>query len=90
MPQIHLKQPTSLNKSGFTYNASGLFTKSKERLIKFIQTGNAIYVYRNDLDKACFQHDMAYDRYKELTKTAKSNKVLRDKAFKITSNPKCN
>ena len=44
MPQIHLKQPTSLNKSGLTYNASGLFTKSKERLKKFMQTGNTIYV----------------------------------------------
>ena len=55
-----------------------------------MQTGNTIYVYRNDLDKACFQHGMAYDKYKELTKTAKSNKVLRGKAFKITSNPKCN
>ena len=56
--------------------------------IKFTQTGNADYIYKNDLDKACFQHDMAYGKYKDLTKRTQSNKVLRDKAFEIASNPK--
>ena len=51
-----------------------------------MQTRN--YIYRNDLDKACFQLDIAYGKYKDLTKRTESDKVLRDKAFKIASNPK--
>ena len=46
------------------------------------------YIYENDLDKACFQHDMAYGKYKNLTERTWSDKVLRDKAFRIASNPK--
>ena len=82
MPKMHLKQP------GFTYSAGGPFTKSKERIQKFMQTGNTIYIDRNDLDKVCFQHDMVYGKYKDLTKRTVSDKFLRDKAFKIASNPK--
>ena len=48
MPEMHLKQ------QGFTYSACGPFTKNKERIQKFIQTGNTNYIYMNDLDKACF------------------------------------
>ena len=82
MPKMHLKEP------GFIYSACGTFTKNKERINKFMQTGNANYIYKNDLDKACFEHDMAYGKYKDLTKITESDKVLRDKAFKIASNPK--
>ena len=53
-----------------------------------MQTGNTDFIYRNELDKACFQHDMAYDKSKDLTKRTQSDKVLRDKAFKIASDPK--
>ena len=53
-----------------------------------MQTGNTDYIYKNDLDKACFQHDMAYGKYKDLNETTQSGKVLRDKAFEIASNPK--
>ena len=61
----------------------------KQRKIKkLIQTGNTDYIYKNDLDKACLQHDMAYSKYKGLNKTTQSDKVLRDKAFEIASNPK--
>ena len=56
MPEIHLKQP------GFTYSACGLFTKNKERTEKFMQTGNTDLIYKNELDKACFQHDIAYGK----------------------------
>ena len=56
MPEMHLKQP------GFTYSACGLFTRNKERIEKFIQTRNADFIYKNELDKACFQHDMAYEK----------------------------
>ena len=50
MPQLHLKQP------GFTYSACGPFTGNKERNEKFMQTRNTDFIYRNKLDKACFQH----------------------------------
>ena len=53
-----------------------------------MQTGNKNYIYKNDLDKACFQHDMANNKYKDLTKRTQSDKVLRGKAFKIANNPK--
>ena len=53
-----------------------------------MQTGNTSYIYKNDLDKACFQHDMSYDKFKDLGKRTQSDEVLRDKAFKIASNPK--
>ena len=80
MPEMHLKQPTLLDKSGFTYSVCGLFSKNKERIEQFMQTGNTNYIYKNDLDKACFQHDMAYGKYKHLTKRTQSDKVLRYKA----------
>ena len=60
----------------------------KRRIEKFMQTGNTDFIYRNELDKACFQHDMAYGKSKDLTKRTQSDKVLRDKAFKIASDPK--
>ena len=81
MPEMHLKQP------GFTYSACGPFTKNKERIEKFMQTGNTDFIYKNELDKACFQHDMAYGKSKDLVKRTQSDKVLKDKAFKITNNP---
>ena len=54
----------------------GPFTKSKERIEKFMQIGDANYIYRNDLDKACFQHNMAYGKYKDLAERTKLDKVL--------------
>ena len=80
MPEMHLKQ------RGFTYSDCGLFAKNKERIEKFMQTRNTDYSYKTDLDKACFQHDMAYRKYKDLAKCTESDKVLKDKAFKIASN----
>ena len=53
-----------------------------------MQTGNTNFIYKNELDKACFQHDMAYGKLKDLVKKTQSYKVLRNKAFKIPSNPK--
>ena len=53
-----------------------------------MQTGNTDFIYRNDLDKACFQNDMAYGESKDLARRTESEKFLRDKAFKIASNPK--
>ena len=82
IPEMHLKQP------GFTYSTCGPFTKSKERIEKFMQTGNTDLIYKNEPDKACFQHNMAYGKSKDLAKRTQSDKVLRDKAFKIASDPK--
>ena len=82
MPEMHLKRP------GFTYSACGPFTKNEERIEKFMQTGNTDFIYRNELDKACFQHDMAYGKSKDLAKRTQSDKVLRDKVFKIVSDAK--
>ena len=82
MPEMHLKQP------GFTYSASGPFTKNKEIIAKFMQTRNTNFINRNELDKACFQHDMAYGKSRDSAKRTQTDKILRDKAFKITSDPK--
>ena len=82
MPEIHLKQPE------FTDSACGPFTKNKERIQKFKETGDSRYIYRNELDKACFQHDMAYGDFKDLAKRAAADKVLRDKASNIAKGPK--
>ena len=82
MPAAHLKKP------GFTYSARGLFTKNEERTEKFMQTGNTNFIYKNELDKACFQHDMAYAKSRDLVKRTQSDKFLRDKVFKIASDPK--
>ena len=82
MPEMHLKQ------SGFTYSACGPFTRNKEKIEKLIQSGNTDFIYRNELHKACFQHDMAYGRSKNLVKRTQSDKVLRDKAFQTASDLK--
>ena len=82
MPEMYLKQP------GFTYSVCRLFTKNKERIEKFMQTGNTNFIYKNEPDKACFQHYMAYGKSKDLAKRTQSDKVLKDKAFKIASDPK--
>ena len=50
---MHLRQPASLDKSGFTYISCGPFTKNKDRIQKFKETGDARYIYRSELDKAC-------------------------------------
>ena len=82
MSEMHLKQ------TWFTCSACGPFSKNKERIEKFMQTGNANFIYKNELDQACFQHDMAYGKTKDLVKRTQSDKVLKDKAFKIASDPK--
>ena len=82
MPEMHLKQ------SGFTYSACGPFTKNKERIEKFMQTGNTNFIYKNELCKTCFQHDMVYDKSNDLAKRTQSDKVFRDKSFNIASDPK--
>ena len=57
MPVMHLKEP------GFIYSVCGPFSKNKKK--EFIETGDTRYIYRNELDKACFQHDMIYVDFKD-------------------------
>ena len=82
MPEMHLRQPR------FVYSACGPFTRHKEIIKEFKRTDDTRYIYRNELDKACFQHDSAYADHKDLISRTKADKVLRDKAYNIASNPK--
>ena len=82
MPEMHLRQPQ------FTYSACGPFTKHKQRIQKFKETGDTNYIYKNELDKACFAHDAAYSDSKDLTKRTVADKILRDKAFNVAKDPK--
>ena len=70
MPEINLKQP------GFTYSACGPVTKNKEKIKKLKKTGDTKYIYKNELDKACFQYDIAYGDFKDLTRRTAADKVL--------------
>ena len=81
MSEMHLRQPQ------FVYSACGPFTRHKERIKKFKQTGDTCYIYRNELDKACFEHDSAYADHKDLINRTKSDKFLKDKAYDIARNP---
>ena len=81
MPEMHLRQPR------FVYSACGPFTRHKERIKEFKRTGDTRYIYGNELDKACFQHDSAYADHKDLINRTEADKVLRDKAYDIASNP---
>ena len=82
MPEIHLRQ------FQFTYSACGPFTKHEQRIQKFRETGDTNYIYKNELDKACFVHDAAYSDSKDLTKGTVADKILKNKAFDIAKDPK--
>ena len=82
MPEMHLRQPQ------FTYSACGPFTKHKQRIQKFKETGDTNYVYKYELDKACFAHDAAYSDSKDLIKRTVADKILKNKAFDIAKDPK--
>ena len=83
MPEMHLREPR------FVYSACGPFTRNKERITEFKCTGDTRYIYKNELDKVCFQHDSAYADHKDLIYRTEADKVLRDKVYDIASNPKC-
>ena len=83
MPELHLVDPIVKK-----YSARRPFTKHTQRIQDFLNTGKLSYIYKNDLDKACFQHDMTYNKFKDLEKKTQSDIVLKNKALKIASNPK--
>ena len=82
MPEMHLRKPQ------FTYSACGPFTKHKQRIQMFKETGDINYIYKNELDKACFAHDAAYSESKDVTKRTVADKILKNKAFNIAKDPK--
>ena len=82
MPEMHLRQPQ------FTYSACGPFTKHKQNIQKFKETGDTNYIYKNELDKACFAHDAAYSNKKDLTKRTVAVKILKNRAFNIAKDQK--
>ena len=79
---MYLRQPR------FKYSGWGLFTKNKEKIQQFKETEGSWYIYQNELVKACFQHEIAYEDFKDLTKRKAFDKILRDKVFNIAKNPK--
>ena len=81
MPEIYLRWPW------FTFSACGPFTKNKERIQKFKETGDSRYIHQNELDKACFD-DMTYRDFENLTKRTASDKILHDEGFNNAINPK--
>ena len=64
--------------------------KNKERIQKFKETGDSRCIYQNELGKACFQHNMAYRDFKDLTRRTASDKILHNKAFNIAENVEYN
>ena len=82
IPEIHLKQP------GITFSACRPFTKIKERIQKLKKAGDTDYIFKKELDKACFHYDMAYGAFKDLARRRASDKALKDKAFNIAKNLK--
>ena len=82
MPEMHLRQPQ------FVYSACSPFTRYKERIKEFKRTGDTYLLYRNELDKACFKHDAAYAKYKDVENRLISDQKLRNSAYDIASNPK--
>ena len=82
MPKMDLGQP------GFTYSAWGSFTRNKGKIKKIKETRDSRYIHQNELDKACFQHDMAYGDFTYLPRRTASDKTLCDKAFNIAENSK--
>ena len=81
-PEMHLRQPR------FVYSACGPFTRHKERIKEFKRTGDTRLLYRNELDKACFKHDAAYTKYKDVENRLISAQKLKNSACDIASNPK--
>ena len=85
MPELHLVDPIVKK-----YSVCGAFTKHTKRIQNFMQDCKLSHIYKDNLDKACFQHDMTYNKYEDLKGRTQSDIVLKNKAFKIASDPKYN
>ena len=85
LPELHLVDPI-VGK----YSVCGPFTEHTKRIQQILNTGKLNYIYKNDLDEACFQHDVAYNKYKDLEKRTQSDTVLKNNALEIMKNPEYN
>ena len=85
MPEMHLKQPNNQDLHIMLEDHS---LKINKEYKKIKETRDSRYIYQNKLGKACFQHDMADEDFKDLNRRTIANKVLRDKSFNIVKNPK--
>ena len=83
IPETHLEDL----KVG-TYSACGPFTRHKDGINKFIQTGDTDYIYKNELGKACFAHDAADSDFKDIKNRTAADNILRDKSYNIAKDPK--
>ena len=84
MPKMHLRQ------SQFVCSACGPFTRHKERIKEFKRTGDTRLLYKDKLDKACFKHDAACAKYKDVENRSISDQKLKNSAYDIASNSKYN
>ena len=82
MPKMHLRQPR------FTCSICWPFTKNKEPIQKFEETGDWRYINENELHESCFHHDVAYGDFKDLPRKTAADKVLHDETFNIAKNLK--
>ena len=82
IPELYLRQPR------FTYSACGPFTKHRERNRKFKEIDDLNYIYKNELDKACFAHVAAYFHSKDFAKRTVSDKFFKNRAYEVALNPK--
>ena len=83
MPEIHLWDPKVKK-----YSACGPFNRHKQRINDFMNDGKLSHILKNRLDAACFQHDSAYSKYKDTLSRKKSDVVLKNKALKISMDPR--
>ena len=79
MSKLHLRQPQ------FTHNACGRFTKHSGRIQKFREIDDLKYIYKKELDKACFAHDAAYSDRKDIAKRTISDSILEERNNEITA-----
>ena len=85
MPEMHLWDPKAKN-----YSACGPFIRHQQRINDFTQDGRLSHIAKNRLDAACFQHDSTYNKYKDSLNRKNSDVVLKNKALKISTDPKVN
>ena len=83
MPELHLWDPKVKK-----YSACGPFTNHEERIDQFMKDNRLSHLYKSQLDKVCFQHDAAYNKYKDLKNRKQSDVALKNKAYKIATDPK--
>ena len=85
MPELHLWDPKVKK-----YSACGPFTKHQQRIDQFMKDGKLSHIANNKLDAASFQHDSAYNKYKDSVNRRQSDIVLKNKAYKIAADPEVN